>query len=85
MPKKIDDRGTFTRILETQLKPLIRKEKQLRNNELEEKKAEFIENITPALEEYMAGFQELYKGQRKVTEFRFSQENGIAYKWEENG
>ena len=82
---RVDDTAAFTRILERQLKPLLIKERQFRNTEMEKAKAELITTITPALAEFIAGIHKLYKGQRKVIEIGCSFENGISYRWEENG
>ena len=83
--KKVDDTGTFIRILERQLKPLLRKEKQLRNAEIKEMIAEFEAAITPASLEFYNDILEISEGRRRITEIVVSQENGISYLWEENG
>lgn len=83
--KKVDDTGAFIRILEKQLKPLLRKEKQLRNADLEKMTAELETAMTPALLDFKADLEKIYEGRRKVTEIMLSLEKGIAYQWEENG
>ena len=83
--KKVDDTGTFTRILEGQLKPLLKKEKRLRNAELEELTAEFETAITPATMEFKAAIEELYQGRREVTKIHFDPDKGVRYEWRENG
>ena len=83
--KKVDDTRNFIRILEGQLKPLLRKENRLRKAEIEEEKAELAATINPATLEFITAVEELYEGRRKVTEIMFSLEKGIAYRWEEDG
>ena len=83
--KKVDDKGTFTRILERQLRPLLRKEKRLRNAELEEMRADLESSISPMFQEFYNEILRISEGQKKVSGFIVSQENGFAYQWEENG
>ena len=84
--KKVDDTGAFTRILEKQLKPLLRREKQLRDAHLEEIKAELEAAITPSTMEFIAGIEKLYEGRRKVTGIHIDYGNSrMSYQWEENG
>ena len=87
--KKVDDVGAFTRVLEKQLNPLLRKEKQLRTAEIEEieveKTAALEPAISPALSEFYNEILRLSEGRRRVIDFRCSPENGVRYTWEENG
>ena len=83
--KKVDDIGTFTRILEKDLKPLLTKEKQLRKTKLEQMTAELETALTPSLRDFVTEIKELYEGRRKVTEIRVDFEKGIRCQWEENG
>ena len=83
--KKVDDTGTFTRILEKQLKPLLRKEGQLRKAQLEQMTAELETALTPSLLDFVTEIRELYEGRRKVTAFQLDFEKGTRYQWEENG
>ena len=93
---KVDDGGAFTRILEGQLRPLLRKEKRLRRDEakLEERMAEAeLERMTaefatargPSSLEFKRKIEELYEGRREVTAIFFDFEKGTLYQWEENG
>ena len=87
--KKVDDVGAFTRILEGQLKPLLKKEKRLRDAELEETTREFTADITPDISKFIEDIEGLYQGQRKVTAIgvHFVGLNDLEmwYEWEENG
>ena len=83
--KKVDDGGAFTRILERQLEPLVRKEKQLRKAELKETIAELETAITPASLKLKADIEELYEGRRKVIAIEVDFEKGVSCLWEENG
>ena len=88
--KKVDDTGAFTRILEEQLKPLLKKEKRLRNEEIKKMTAELETGITPASLEFKAAIEELYEGRGEVTaiEVDFDEdEKGfrIRCQWKEDG
>ena len=83
--KKVNDTGAFIRILEGRLKPLIRKEKQLRNADVEKMTAELETALTPDLLKLKADLEEVYEGRIEVTAIEFDFEKGIRYQWEENG
>ena len=83
--KKVDDTGAFTRILERQLEPLVKKEKQLRKAELEEMRVRYESAVTPGSLKLKADLEELYEGRIEVTAIMVDFEKGTAYQWEEDG
>lgn len=83
---KVDDYATFTHLLEKQLKPLLRREKRLRKDKIEELTAQLESDITPSTLKFITKIEDLYEGRRKVTSVHVDFGNSrMSYQWEENG